>query len=39
MTDETSDRALGSIADHDLVKPRLKVVKSCSILGLEGARL
>jgi hypothetical protein len=39
MTDETSGRALGSIEDYGLVKLRLIVVKSCSILGLEGARL
>jgi hypothetical protein len=39
MTDETSDRALGSIEDYGLVKLRLIVVKSCSISGLERARL
>jgi hypothetical protein len=39
MTDETSDRALGSIEDYGLVKLRLIVVKPCLILGLEGARL
>lgn len=39
MTDKTSDRALSSIEDYGLVKLRLMVIKSCSILGLEGAKL